>query len=289
MLSLLVLIWLAVLGGTIGSFLNVVVYRLPAGKSLVHPGSHCPVCKHPIRWYDNVPVFGWLALGGRCRDCAVRISIRYPLVEAAAALIFLVIGAAALFSFGDNLPRRPVPVVDGTVLLAWTPERLAGIVAYHLLLMSTLLPIALIEFDGEPIPWRLAWPAILIGLAAPVAWPFLHPVPAWPGWWGPPAGFADGAAGLLAGLALGFIVERLAASDVRGIVLGPGCVGLFLGYQAAVVLVFAAAVLHLLTRGLGKLAPRLGRLPFNGWITLGALVWIVFWGSLAQGPLAIWP
>src|SRR5690606_33093916 len=62
-------LWLAFFGGTVGSFLNVVVYRVPAGMSVVHPPSRCPNCGHDIRWYDNIPVLGWLWLGGRCRDC----------------------------------------------------------------------------------------------------------------------------------------------------------------------------------------------------------------------------
>ena len=76
------------LGLLIGSFLNVVVWRLPRGESLSHPASHCPVCDHPIRPYDNVPVVSWLVLRGRCRDCGTRLSARYPLVELATGLLF---------------------------------------------------------------------------------------------------------------------------------------------------------------------------------------------------------
>lgn len=76
------------LGLLIGSFLNVVVWRLPRGESLSHPGSHCPVCDHAIRPYDNIPVVSWLILRGRCRDCGARISARYPLVELATGIAF---------------------------------------------------------------------------------------------------------------------------------------------------------------------------------------------------------
>ncbi len=76
------------LGLLIGSFLNVVVWRLPRGESLSHPASHCPVCGHPIRAYDNIPVFSWVLLRGRCRDCGARISPRYPLVELATGAAF---------------------------------------------------------------------------------------------------------------------------------------------------------------------------------------------------------
>lgn len=76
------------LGLLIGSFLNVVVWRLPRGESLSHPASHCPACDHPIRPYDNIPVLSWLVLKGRCRDCGAPISARYPLVELATGAAF---------------------------------------------------------------------------------------------------------------------------------------------------------------------------------------------------------
>src|SRR5215212_1269666 len=85
---LVLLILLAAVGGLlVGSFLNVVAWRLPRGESLVAPGSHCPGCEHPVRPYDNVPVLSWLALRGRCRDCRTPISARYPVVEALTAAL----------------------------------------------------------------------------------------------------------------------------------------------------------------------------------------------------------
>src|SRR3954452_15075174 len=75
-------------GACIGSFLNVVIYRVPAGKSIVLPGSHC-VCGQPIRWYDNIPVFSWLILRGRARCCGQKFSFRYPFVELLTAACFL--------------------------------------------------------------------------------------------------------------------------------------------------------------------------------------------------------
>jgi leader peptidase (prepilin peptidase)/N-methyltransferase len=82
-----------ILGLLIGSFLNVVVWRLPRGESLSHPGSHCPACDHPIRPYDNIPVVSWLVLRGRCRDCGAGISARYPLVELATGVAFALTAA----------------------------------------------------------------------------------------------------------------------------------------------------------------------------------------------------
>ena len=80
--------WFAAVGACIGSFLNVVMYRLPQGKSIAFPPSFCPKCGHSIRWYDNVPVFGWMLLGGKCRDCKEPISVRYPLIEFLCGCVF---------------------------------------------------------------------------------------------------------------------------------------------------------------------------------------------------------
>ncbi|MEO1560750.1 MAG: prepilin peptidase, partial [Cyanobacteria bacterium J06632_19] len=86
------------LGASIGSFINVVVYRLPAGLSILYPPSRCPHCLNRLKAYDNVPVFGWLCLRGRCRYCKSKISPRYPIVEAVTGLIFVIIFITFQFS-----------------------------------------------------------------------------------------------------------------------------------------------------------------------------------------------
>lgn len=93
------------LGLAVGSFLNVVVYRVPAGLSLVRPGSHCPDCQQPVRHRHNVPVLGWLALRGRSYDCSSRISVRYPLVEAATGVLFVL--TVAQLAHLDQLVSAP--------------------------------------------------------------------------------------------------------------------------------------------------------------------------------------
>ena len=96
----LVVIYAFVVGAAVGSFLNVCVYRWPAGLSITSPArSFCPACKAPIRWYDNLPVIGWLALRGRCRDCGVRISPQYPLVELVTALLWAAVALRYGFAF----------------------------------------------------------------------------------------------------------------------------------------------------------------------------------------------
>jgi leader peptidase (prepilin peptidase)/N-methyltransferase len=88
------IIWLGIFGGAVGSFLTVVWDRLGTGEGFVFPRSRCPECDRPIRWYHNVPVVGWLLLGGRCYDCGSRIPVKHPVVELAFALLFIAIGLA---------------------------------------------------------------------------------------------------------------------------------------------------------------------------------------------------
>jgi prepilin signal peptidase PulO-like enzyme (type II secretory pathway) len=78
----------AIFGALVGSFLNVVFWRVPRGESIVYPGSHCPACETPLRPYELIPVVSWIALRGRCRTCGSRISLRYPAIEVAGAVAF---------------------------------------------------------------------------------------------------------------------------------------------------------------------------------------------------------
>jgi len=275
--------WLFAMGGAIGSFLNVVVYRLPAGISINRPASHCPMCKHPIRWHDNVPILGWIMLRGRCRDCGEPFSIRYPLVEAAMAGLFLAVGLFEGISGAANLPPRPEVVDGGVLLLASSNVQLAGLVAWHLLLLSTLTAAALIEFDGQRTPLHLFAPAALVGILAPAIWPHLHPVPVAWGLDGVLAGPADSLAGLAAGLLGGLAVTRL-VGPARGFGLlgASACVGLYLGWQAAVVLAIVAGFTDLMVWPARRVLPLLGKIPATAWLALGSLVWILWWNRLTE-------
>src|SRR5438309_5983271 len=88
MLHPILITFVFILGAVVGSFLNVVVWRLPRGESLITPPSHCPKCNTPLAWYDNIPVFGWIMLKGRCRYCNQAISPRYPIIEAVTGCLF---------------------------------------------------------------------------------------------------------------------------------------------------------------------------------------------------------
>ncbi len=128
----------AVAGLVAGSFFNVVIARLPRHESLVRPGSRCPHCGHPVRPYDNVPVFSWLILRGRCRDCGEPISARYPLVELVTAALF----AAAVIDTGANEH-------------VWL----------GLALVSVLVPVAFIDLDHRIIPNAIVLPGAVAAIA----------------------------------------------------------------------------------------------------------------------------
>jgi leader peptidase (prepilin peptidase)/N-methyltransferase len=273
------ILWLFALGAAIGSFLNVVVYRLPAGISIVNPGSHCPLCKHPIRWYDNLPVLGWLLLGGRCRDCRARIAVRYPLVEAATGGLFVILGIAECLSRGAHLPPRWQIRDFDAVLTSLTLGKACGLYAFHLVLMCTLLSAALIEYDGHRLPRRLAGVALAVGALAPLAWPHLHPVPAL----GPAGGWATGGIDSALGIAAGTIVGLLTRPCVRatektGATLAAMLAGLFLGWQAVVVLGPLSVALYAIAR----LARRAPRLPLTAAWTASVLAWLLAWQWLAE-------
>lgn len=260
-------LWFFYLGAIVASFLNVVAWRWPRGESVLAPGSHCPACRTPLRWFDNLPIVGWLALRGRCRCCGAAIPVRYVLVEAALGGAFLALAVVEVFWGGWNLPIRGPQLQAGVASTLWEPRGdLLRIYAYHLALVSLLGTLALVSAEGQRWPRRLVAALLLAGLVPPLVWPDLRPVPlagpglmqqatvtidkplvperpAWlaarPGLWG----LADGAAGLAVGAALG-LVGAAGARATRGpapLATAPAgvrvaalaSVGLYLGWQAA--------------------------------------------------------
>jgi leader peptidase (prepilin peptidase) / N-methyltransferase len=129
----------ALIGALIGSFLNVVIHRVPLGESLVSPGSHCPHCNSPVRTRDNVPVLSWLLLRGRCRDCGGRISPRYPAVEALTAASFAAV--VAVRGFDADL---------------WL----------ELPFVACLIALAGIDLDHQLLPNKIVYPMAVWGIAA---------------------------------------------------------------------------------------------------------------------------
>jgi leader peptidase (prepilin peptidase)/N-methyltransferase len=130
---------LALLGAICGSFLNVVIWRLPRKESLVSPASHCPKCNVPIRPWDNVPVVSWLVLRGRCRKCKAPISPRYPCIEAVTALLFVATG-----------------------LMISSPLALA----FALVFGAAMIVVTFIDLDHRIIPDTITLPGTVVGLVA---------------------------------------------------------------------------------------------------------------------------
>jgi prepilin signal peptidase PulO-like enzyme (type II secretory pathway) len=166
-------IWLGIVGACVGSFLNVVAYRMPRGLSVVWKPSHCPRCGHNIRARDNVPVLGWLLLRGRCRDCGEPISPRYALVEAVMGAAFFVLAYAELFSGGANLPGGPFTEATGAWDTVWNPNwTMLRIYAYHATLLCVLMAMALIDQDRQRLPWSIVLFALaVVGVSS---WQWRH-------------------------------------------------------------------------------------------------------------------
>jgi leader peptidase (prepilin peptidase) / N-methyltransferase len=225
-----------VFGAMIGSFLNVVVYRLPRRESLVRPASHCPSCGAGVKPYDNVPVLSWLLLRGRCRNCSAPISKRYPLVEALAGLLCV-----------------------GAVLAGGG----AATVALNIMFILLLVPIAMIDVEHRIIPNKLTALGAVLALAIGTTLDL----------GGEPerliAGVAAGGALLAAALAY---PSGMGMGDVKLAAV----MGLFLGSAVAVAMLVAllAGVLFgaVITARVGARAARKTAVPFGPFLALGSLV-----------------
>jgi leader peptidase (prepilin peptidase)/N-methyltransferase len=143
-----------VLGAMIGSFLNVCIYRLPRDKSVVWPASACPHCGRSLAWYENIPILGYIALGGRCRTCRGAIGIQYPIVEALTALMFA--GAAWYFGFGILLVSR---LIFGCALIVLFAIDLEHHILPNVITLSGIVAGFVFSLFTEP-----GWEASLIGI-----------------------------------------------------------------------------------------------------------------------------
>jgi leader peptidase (prepilin peptidase)/N-methyltransferase len=236
MASAFLWVWLFCVGATVGSFLNVVVYRLPLGKNLAYPGSFCPRCGHPIRVSDNIPILSWLILRGRCRDCRGKISPRYFFVELTVAAVFLLVLAADIY-----VPTGSPGFATRHLLTPHDGPAFWCMYLIHVSLVTTFLAHILIFADGNHAGARLFFPVTLVALVLPLLWPQIRSVPAaiYPHenvWW---AGLVDGLAGLTAGLLFWQATDTFRSSD-RGGWLGlvqigwAIAVGIVLGWQRSI-------------------------------------------------------
>jgi leader peptidase (prepilin peptidase)/N-methyltransferase len=262
--------WVALVGAAIGSFLNVVVARLPAGESVVSPRSRCPRCGAPIAWYDNLPVVSWLVLRGRCRRCAAPISFRYVVVE--------LLGA-------------------GAALLAWQRHGLSAAAAAELLFVALLLALAFIDLATWLLPHALTWPLIGAGLLAAALGLSMAP------------SLAEAAGGAGAGFAAFALVAWVGSAVAKKEAMGWGDVwllaglGAWLGIRALLPVVLLASVqgsvvgLLLVAAGKAQPGPPAGApapegdedwvpprnaVPFGPFLALAALEWLYLSAPLAS-------
>jgi leader peptidase (prepilin peptidase)/N-methyltransferase len=232
----------AILGAIVGSFLNVVAYRLPRGESLLHPPSACPSCGTPIKPYDNVPVLGWLWLRGRCRSCGAPISPKYPIVEAVTGLLC----AACVLKFGADQD-------------VWLP----------LVFVLLLVPITLIDLEHHIIPNVLSAIGAVAALALVLAFQTddltEHII----------AALAAGGFFLIAALVY---PAGMGMGDVKL----AGVMGLFLGRAVApaifAALIAGTVVGAVVIARFGAKDGRKKGIPFGPWLAFGSLVGL-FWGD----------
>jgi leader peptidase (prepilin peptidase)/N-methyltransferase len=240
----------ALFGLCVGSFLNVVIARLPAGRSIVYPGSACPRCGKPIAWYDNLPVLSYVLLRGRCRSCGDPISWRYPAVEVA---------CGGLFVFAYHRFEPGLGLAAALVLLA-------GLVA-----------ITAIDLDHQIIPDVLSLPGIALGVLFSLA-------PAGIGWAHSLLGAAVGGGVFVAIITASVLVIGQAGMGVGDVKLG-AMLGAFLGWKLALLSILLSVLLGgplaatlLATGRKGRRDP----IPFGPFLALGGLI-SLFWGEAVLG------
>lgn len=284
----------AVLGLLIGSFLNVVVYRVPNGLSIVSPPSACPSCNNEIKSYDNIPVLSWLLLRGKCRNCKAPISLRYPFVEAGTALLF--VGVAAWWISSSALVEH---VETGLASLMQTGMLFLGadaptgreffaavlILVAFLYLAAVSIALALIDLDVHRLPNAIVLPsyivaAVLLGAASLLNGDF--------------EALLRGSIGLVI-LWVAYLLMALAYPGGMGFgdVKLAGVLGLYLGYLGwgeLAIGAFAAFLLGgLFAIGL-VVVKRVGRksgIPFGPWMLGGAWIGIFFGNWVWSGYLSL--
>ncbi len=300
-LSAVIAVWFLAVGASIGSFLNVVAYRLPLGR---HVGGHsaCPYCQTLIDGADNLPVLAWIRLRGRCRVCHLPISIQYPLVELSVAIVFLTVYITEFATSGANLPgAESRSFGGGTVRISVTAELVMRLVGY-LFTTSGLIAAALIAVRRHPVPLKLyLWtigPLLAFSLLDPnvvvVPWRDVQPA-------GPVEARLDVLATFLCGSVAALAAARLLApwlypgldprlmssdeptSMARQFLCATGVAGAVVGWQAAVPLIWFVVVCSLVAGLL--LRPFRSRANLGDltvWVWLGLLVFRSAWSWVVQ-------
>jgi len=231
-----------IFGMVIGSFLNVCIYRLPASRSIVRPRSQCPQCGHPIRVRDNIPVLSYLILRGRCRDCGVRIPLRYPMVEVLSGAFAAM--AVARFGFG-------------------------GQAALMFALIAALLVITFIDLDHRIIPDVITLPGIPVGLVAGFGPGLVAPAESLIGI------LAGGGSLFLVAWGYQLITQRegMGGGDIKLLAM----VGAFVGWKGVLFTIFVASLTGTLA-GMALICRRRGDMklavPFGPFLAVGAIAYL---------------
>ena len=240
------------LGSIVGSFLNVCIYRMPRGLSIVSPSSRCPSCGTPIRPYDNVPIMSFLLLGGRCRYCKSKISARYPFVEALNGIMYVL--AVGRFGLGFHTP----------VILAYC---------------SALVVVTFIDLDFQILPDVITLPGIAIGL---IAGSLILPDPFDRGF---VLGFKDAAIGLASGGILFFVIAVLSKGGMGGgDIKMMAMIGAFSGWKSVLLTTFAGSLLGsvvgislMVFKGKGRKT----KIPFGPFLAIGAIISLFYGQEIA--------
>jgi leader peptidase (prepilin peptidase)/N-methyltransferase len=241
---------LALSGLCVGSFLNVCIYRLPLKQSVVRPRSRCPSCGYVLRWNDNIPILSYAMLGGRCRSCAQPIALRYPLIEAVTAVVFLM----HWYAFGAT-PLLPVRLIFGCALIV----------------------LFMIDLEHQILPDVITLPGIVAGLVASAFLP--------PGLLMSFLGILLGG-GLLWAIAEAWFrlrkIEAMGFGDVKMLAM----VGAWLGWKMVALTFVLSSVMGGLA-GIILIAARRAdmatRVPYGTMLAVAALI-----ASLYGGPLVAW-
>jgi leader peptidase (prepilin peptidase)/N-methyltransferase len=251
-----------VLGTCLGSFLNVCIWRIPRGESVVTAPSHCPKCGHQIRWYENIPLISWLALRGKCSSCKAPITSRYFFVELLTGILFYVLFFKVTF---DNQPLPVLIVYFGMALLVVTTS--------------------FIDVEHRLIPDKTTYPAMLLGLIAAVIFPEI---------WGTTsrvwalvfslAGLSVSAAALALFAMFGkmlFKVEALGWGDVKYLAAVGACLGLKASFFTVLFGSIAGTVAGVIIMIVKKKGLKTA-IPFGPFLAAGTYVWMVYGERLMQ-------
>lgn len=266
-IEIIIYIAIALIGLCIGSFLNVLIYRLPLGMNIATPPSHCPTCNQKIRWYDNIPLLSYIILGGKCRHCKSKISIRYFIVE----LVNILLWIAILVVF-----------------------RLSVYSIIFLLLSSILLAIIYIDFEHQIIPDSLNIAIAVLGVSATVYSIFNPVVPGILGdftivWWERLAGGLGGGLLFAAIFYLYLLIrkkEGLGGGDVKMI----AALGFVLGYKLTILCIGFSAIFACIYLLIMKIAKKLDTdkpFAFGPFISAAAFASLIFGNYLINFYLSL--